>query len=151
MSIFRKNNRLGVMLGLLMAATLALTACPAAAPAPTGGDSDSDQTMDNGDAGMSDRDPNTLLLLYWQASSLPSPYLSGGTKDVDAAAITLEPLANWNPDGELVPKLATDIPTVENGGISEDLTSITWNLKEGVKWSDGSDLTAAEFNRSGQL
>jgi peptide/nickel transport system substrate-binding protein len=35
------------------------------------------------------------------------------------------------------PALAEDIPTVENGGISADLTSITWKLKPGLKWSDG--------------
>ena len=32
-----------------------------------------------------------LRLLYWQAPSLPSPYLSSGNKDTDAAALTLEP------------------------------------------------------------
>ena len=109
----------------------------------TGGDAEEAMPAADGDA-LSDRDPSTLLILYWQAASLPGPYLSGGTKDQDAGAITLEPLANVNPDGELVPKLATEIPTVENGGISEDLTTITWNLKEGVQWSDGSDFTAAD-------
>jgi peptide/nickel transport system substrate-binding protein len=53
----------------------------------------------------------------------------------------LEPLAEISPDGELVPKLATEIPTVDNGGVSEDLTSITWTLKDTV-WSDGTPLTA---------
>ena len=84
----------------------------------------------------------SLTILYWQAPSLPSPYLSGGTKDTDAAAVTLEPLANFGPDGRLVPKLAAEIPTIENGGFSPDLTSITWKLREGLKWSDGSDMTA---------
>ena len=83
-----------------------------------------------------------LTILYWQAPSLPGPYLSGGYKDRDAGAITLEPLAYYSPEGELVPALAADIPTIENGGISPDLLSITWKLKEGVKWSDGSDMTA---------
>ena len=35
-------------------------------------------------------------------------------------------------------------PTIENGGLSEDLLSITWTLKEGLLWSDGSDVTAAD-------
>ena len=83
-----------------------------------------------------------LTILYWQAPSLPGPYLSGGYKDRDAGAITLEPLAYYSPEGELVPALAAEIPTIENGGISPDLLSITWKLKEGVKWSDGSDMTA---------
>ena len=83
-----------------------------------------------------------LTLLYWQAPSLPGPYLSGGFKDRDAGAVTLEPLAVYNPDGDLLPALAVDIPTIENGGISQDLMSITWTLKEGLQWSDGSDVTA---------
>ena len=97
-----------------------------------------------GDDREGDRE-EVLTLLYWQAPSLPGPYLSGGFKDRDAGAITLEPLAWYSPDGELVPALAEEIPTVENGGVSTDQLSITWKLKEGVKWSDGSDMTADDL------
>ena len=83
-----------------------------------------------------------LTLLYWQAPSIPNPYLSGGYKDRDAGAVTLEPLAVYDPEGNLVPALATGIPTLENGGVSDDLMSITWMLKEGLRWSDGSPVTA---------
>ena len=83
-----------------------------------------------------------LTLLYWQAPSIPNPYLSGGYKDRDAGAVTLEPLAVYDPDGNLVPALATGIPTLENGGVSDDLMSITWTLREGLQWSDGSPVTA---------
>ena len=75
----------------------------------------------------------TLTLLYWQAPSVPGSYLSAGTKDVDAGAITLDPLAKYDPDGNLVPALAAEIPTLDNGGFSGDLTSITWKLKEGTE------------------
>ena len=84
----------------------------------------------------------TLTLLYWQAPSTLNPYLSGGFKDRDAAAVTLEPLAKYDPDGMLVPALAAEIPTLDNGGVSADLTSITWKLQDDLSWSDGSDLTA---------
>ena len=86
----------------------------------------------------------TLTILYWQAPSTPNPYLSGGYKDRDAGAITLQPLAYYDPAGALVPALAREIPTLENGGISQDLTSITWKLKSDLKWSDGSDLSARD-------
>ena len=85
-----------------------------------------------------------LTILYWQAPTLPGPYLSSGTKDTDAGAVTLEPLAKYDPEGNLVPALAAQIPTLENGGVSQDSLSITWNLKEGLKWSDGSDMTAED-------
>ena len=57
-----------------------------------------------------------LTILYWQAPTVPGPYLSGGTKDRDAGAVTLEPLAKYDPDGNPLPALAAAIPTLENGG-----------------------------------
>jgi len=85
-----------------------------------------------------------LNIIYWQAPSILNPYLSGGTKDVDASSLILEPLARFNEEGVMVPWLAEDIPTVENGGVAEDLMSITWVLREGLLWSDGTELTAAD-------
>jgi peptide/nickel transport system substrate-binding protein len=41
-----------------------------------------------------------------------------------------------------VPNLAAEIPTVENGGVSKDQKSITWKLRQDVKWSDGTPFTA---------
>ncbi|MEC7668687.1 MAG: peptide ABC transporter substrate-binding protein [Pseudomonadota bacterium] len=83
-------------------------------------------------------------IIYWQAPSIMNPYLSGGTKDIEAASLVIEPLGRYDPTGALVPYLAEEIPTVENGGVAADLTSITWKIKEGMKWSDGSALTAAD-------
>jgi len=85
-----------------------------------------------------------LTLHYWQAPSVPIPYLSSGFKDRDAGAVTLEPLANYDPDGNIVPRLASEVPTIENGGVSSDLMSITWKLKEGLLWSDETDVTAED-------
>ncbi|MYG83461.1 MAG: peptide ABC transporter substrate-binding protein [Candidatus Dadabacteria bacterium] len=91
-----------------------------------------------------DDDDETLTILYWQAPTIANPYLAGGTKDVDASALILEPLANYDEEGRLVPRLAEEIPTVDNGGVSEDMTMITWKLKEGILWSDGTPLTVED-------
>lgn len=83
-----------------------------------------------------------LKILSWQAISTLNPYLSGGTKEQYASSVVLEPLARYDETGKIVPALAETIPSVENGGISKDLMSITWKLKSGIKWSDGTDFTA---------
>ena len=83
-------------------------------------------------------------IIYWQAPSILNPYLSGGTKDIEASSLVIEPLGRYNETGALVPFLATEIPTVGNGGVSADLTSITWKLKPGLLWSDGTPLTSAD-------
>jgi len=85
-----------------------------------------------------------LNIIYWQAPSTLNPFLSGGTKEVESSSMIIEPLIRFNEAGEMVPMLVSEIPTVENGGVSEDLQSITYKLKEGVKWSDGSDFTAED-------
>lgn len=82
-----------------------------------------------------------LRILYWQAASMMNPYLSGIAKEVEAASLVLEPLARFDETGALVPILVDSIPTVENGGVSEDLTTITWVLRDGLTWSDGSAVT----------
>ena len=92
-----------------------------------------------------DDDDETLTILFWQAPTIVNPYLAGGTKNVDASALILEPLANYDEEGNLVPRLAEEIPTVENGGVSEDATTITWELKEGIRWSDGTPLTVEDL------
>ncbi|HIA58266.1 MAG TPA: peptide ABC transporter substrate-binding protein, partial [Candidatus Lambdaproteobacteria bacterium] len=83
-----------------------------------------------------------LNLLYWQAPSTMNPNLSGGTKELEASSIVIEPLARYDEKGNLLPWLAVEIPTVGNGGVAKDLTSITWKIKKGIKWSDGSAFTA---------
>ncbi|MGL6210361.1 MAG: peptide ABC transporter substrate-binding protein [Paracoccaceae bacterium] len=83
-----------------------------------------------------------VKLTFPQAVSIMNPYLSGGTKDIIASQFVLEPLAGLTPQGEIFTKLAVEIPTVENGGISADMTSITWKLQPGLVWSDGTPVTA---------
>jgi peptide/nickel transport system substrate-binding protein len=113
---------------IMLGAAIAFALAPAAALA------------DHGERG----EDGQLNIIYWQAPSTLNPYLSGGTKEVESASLVLEPLAGFDDTGALIPRLVDEIPTVENGGVSEDLTSITWVLSEGIVWSDGTPLTAAD-------
>lgn len=83
-----------------------------------------------------------LKILYWQAPTILNPHQATGTKDNDASRLMIEPLAGWANDGTPVPVLAAEIPTVANGGVTKDFKSVTWKLKSGVKWSDGTAFTA---------
>jgi peptide/nickel transport system substrate-binding protein len=83
-----------------------------------------------------------IKTLWWQAPTLLNPHFANGTKDQDAARIFYEPLAGFDPDGNVVPILAAEVPTVQNGGLARDLTWVTWRLKKGVTWHDGKSFTA---------
>lgn len=97
-----------------------------------------------GAAGAERGRDGVLRLLYWQAPSIMNPYLSGGTKDIEAASLVLEPLARFDATGALVAWLAERVPTLENGGVAPDLSAITWVLRDGLTWSDGSPVTSAD-------
>ena len=83
-----------------------------------------------------------LKLLFWQGATLLNPHFAVGAKDQEGARIFYEPLAAWDPGGNLVPVLAAEIPDIENGGIAPDGMSVTWKLKTGVEWHDGRPFTA---------
>ncbi|MHA7868011.1 MAG: peptide ABC transporter substrate-binding protein [Salipiger thiooxidans] len=55
-----------------------------------------------------------------------------------------DPLFSVEPDGSFAPRLVTEVPSIENGGISEDGTEWKITLKEGVTWHDGTPLTAED-------
>ncbi|MEI7770442.1 MAG: peptide ABC transporter substrate-binding protein [Chloroflexales bacterium] len=86
----------------------------------------------------------TLHLLWFQAPTILNPHLATGVKDFDASRVTYEPLASFDKDGTLLPFLAAEIPSRENGGLAADGKSVTWKLKPGVKWGDGEPFTAAD-------
>ncbi len=130
--------RIARRLALCLLALLSLPACNGSAPEPP----TAAPTAAPVEAASEENEERVLTMRYWQAPSLPGPYLSAGDKDRDAGAITLEPLAVHDPDGNIVPRLAAEVPTLENSGLSPDLMSMTWKLKDGLKWSDGSDVTA---------
>jgi peptide/nickel transport system substrate-binding protein len=85
-----------------------------------------------------------LKTLWWQGATLLNPYFAVGTKDQDGSRIFYEPLAGWDPDGNLSAVLAAEIPTVQNGGLAKDGKSVVWKIKKGVQWHDGKPLTAED-------
>ncbi|MBI1777080.1 MAG: peptide ABC transporter substrate-binding protein [Proteobacteria bacterium] len=83
-----------------------------------------------------------LKVLWWQGATLLNPHFATGTKDQDGSRIFYEPLASWDPDGNLAANLAAEIPSRQNGGLAADGKSVTWKLKQGVQWHDGKPFTA---------
>jgi len=85
-----------------------------------------------------------LRMVQWQGATLLNAHRSTGTKDFLCADTIAEPLLRYLPDGSLYPNLVTEIPSVENGGLNENLTEFTFKLKEGILWSDGEPFTARD-------
>ena len=68
---------------------------------------------------------------------------SDATDQVDA--FIFAPVFRYDPHGELVPELATVVPSYANGGISADSKTITLHWRKGVRWSDGAPLRPSDL------
>jgi peptide/nickel transport system substrate-binding protein len=82
--------------------------------------------------------------MYSRLPATLNPHLASGFQDFEAARIVYEPLASYDANGQLIPILAAEIPTVENQGIAADGRSVIWKLRQNVVWSDGQPFTAAD-------
>lgn len=125
---------------LLLISGCLLVACSQSPETSVSNGQSSDSDIE--DALLEEEVDTHLNILYWQEPTTLNPFLSSGTKDIEAASMILEPLANFDMNAKMVPTLALEIPTRENGGINEEYTSITWKLKPDVVWSDGTAFTA---------
>ncbi|HET8568379.1 MAG TPA: peptide ABC transporter substrate-binding protein [Candidatus Limnocylindria bacterium] len=133
------TRRWRIALAVGLVAGLVAGAC---APTTTPGSTTAPGTQAPGTQATTRGQGGELRLVWWQGPTILNPHLSQGTKDYDAARLVLEPLAAIGPDGKPVARLAAEVPTQANGGFSSDGKTVTWKLRTGVKWSDGSDFTA---------
>lgn len=87
----------------------------------------------------------TALIALVQEPGAMNPFFSDQSGADLAYAFAVEPLFLARQDGTYEPYLAAEIPTVENGGVSEDGRTLTLRLREGVTWSDGKPFTAEDL------
>jgi peptide/nickel transport system substrate-binding protein len=115
-----------VVLSVLLFASFLLTACGTpAAPAPTFSGTVTITFV---------QEPDNLNPMY------TSMYFSQITRE-----FWLKGLWNFDENAKPVPVLATEIPSIENGGLSVDGKTITIKLRDDITWSDGEPVTADDF------
>jgi peptide/nickel transport system substrate-binding protein len=124
-------RRLGI---LAVAAAVALSAC-------TRVDTSSSAGGTAGPAGTGQRHswtrPGVLRFASLSDPNTLSPLLTAFQVSVDLSMFWAGYLFNYSDTNELVPELATEVPTLANHGIAKDGLTITYHLRKGVQWQDG--------------
>ena len=112
---------------ILIALSMALAACGGGGAATGGSD-------------------NSIVIVIPEDPPSFNPAIADSGYDYLVMELVMLGLADMDPDGNVFPELAVELPTVENGGviIDEDAWTMTatWKLRQDVKWSDGEPLTA---------
>jgi peptide/nickel transport system substrate-binding protein len=109
---------------LAAAALLALAAC-ARTSAPTGSGAVLRLAMN--------AEPRSLV-----------PLLSQSIQDNEIMRLIYDPLIACDGAGRPIPALAAVVPTRANGGITRDGLTVTYHLRHGVRWHDGTPFTSAD-------
>jgi peptide/nickel transport system substrate-binding protein len=71
-----------------------------------------------------------------------NPVIGAQQIDSELAQLWGGMLFNWTDKNELDPELATEVPTLANGGISKDGKTVVYHLRQGVLWHDGAPFGA---------
>jgi peptide/nickel transport system substrate-binding protein len=87
----------------------------------------------------------TAIITYPQQPTTLNPLYMEQWFATTTTELWLKSLWSFDPDGNAVPEIATEIPTAENGGMSEDGLTLTITLRDDVTWSDGEPVTANDF------
>jgi peptide/nickel transport system substrate-binding protein len=93
-----------------------------------------------------DPTPDTLVELIFGDIDTMDPNLVYDTASGQLIENVMEGLIYYNhTDGtSYVPVLATEVPSLENGGISADGMTYTFNIREGVTFHEGGTLTPSD-------
>ena len=97
-----------------------------------------------GGVAQSHRLPGVVRIVGAGSMDSAVPELSAIISSTDAGMFWAGWFFTVNAQGDLEPDLATEIPTLRNGGISPDGLRITYHLRRGVLWQDGYPFTARD-------
>jgi peptide/nickel transport system substrate-binding protein len=149
--------------GLFVIATLLLTACAQAAPTPqviiqtqiveVQGTPQVQEVVVTATAAPAPvveflkDDPTTFSYMVFGDIDTLDPNLAYDTASAEVIQNVMEPLITFNREDatSFVPLLAEEVPSLENGGISADGLTYTFNIRQGVKFHNGNDLTPSDF------
>ncbi|MGZ3506070.1 MAG: ABC transporter substrate-binding protein, partial [Vulcanimicrobiaceae bacterium] len=88
--------------------------------------------------------PDTLVIAQQREPMALNPALENGTSATEWGLLLFSYLVKFNDKGELTGDAATEVPSLQNGGISKDGRTITYHIRKGIEFADGTPLTARD-------
>ncbi len=99
-------------------------------------------------AGCSSSTPTKkIVLAEWQYPDTINPYFAQAETDIEVSGSMFHSLVDVTPDLRTIPTLVTEVPTLANGDVKMvgSGMDVTWKLKSGMQWSDGSDINCDDL------
>jgi peptide/nickel transport system substrate-binding protein len=89
-----------------------------------------------------------IVAAEWQYPDTVNPYFAQAETDIEVSGSMFHSLVDVTPDLRTVPTLVTEVPTLANGDVKMNGAGmdVTWKLKSGMQWSDGSSITCDDLS-----
>ena len=144
----RKSNAAALALAIALVIALSLAACGGS----SGGGSSGSQSPSSSDTPVQG---GTMSLAYLSEPSSLDPAVAWNVIDWQIEHAIYQGMLQYDPKAGdagnvLIPCLATEMPSVENGGISADGLTYTFHLRKGAKFQPpvNREVTAQDFKYS---
>ena len=132
--------RLIVLIPLTVAIAVLFGGCGSAGDSASNSASNSAAVMD----GSTPTHGGRVIIGVQQEPEMLSEILNAMATNNMACNLLFSKFVKYNDKLELIPDLLTTIPTVENGGITNDHLTYTYHLRSNVRWHDGAPLTSRD-------
>lgn len=90
--------------------------------------------------------PSTIVIVVAEEPPSFNPVITDAGFDSLVMELVMLGLTDVDPDGNVFPELAAELPTIENGQVFLDeeagTMSVTWKMRQDVNWADGTPVTA---------
>jgi peptide/nickel transport system substrate-binding protein len=91
-----------------------------------------------------------VIFADWQEATEFNYYYQAQATEANVSSATQGGLTTSTNDFKYAPDQAVEIPTLDNGGVKvpgdgSDAMTVTWKLRPGLMWSDGSPLTCDDY------
>ncbi|MBU0511569.1 MAG: peptide ABC transporter substrate-binding protein [Chloroflexi bacterium] len=150
-----KNRWLFSLLAILLVFSLVLSACKPAAEEPAAEEPAAEEPAAEEPAAEEPAaeepaveevmEPKVATFAWTQEPDSLNPFYT----DMWFSAILQQLYLCWaweyDDQNQAYPNLVTEIPSIENGGLTEDGLTITMHLRDDIVWSDGTPITSAVF------
>ncbi|HEY7589898.1 MAG TPA: peptide ABC transporter substrate-binding protein [Candidatus Limnocylindrales bacterium] len=99
-------------------------------------------------------DGGTVVVGDWQEGGAQNPYYVGQVTFANVSAAAFASLIVFTHDFKYYAYEAEEIPTLDNGGVvlgqGGDAMTVTWKLRDNIKWSDGKAVTCDDYKYAWQ-
>ena len=120
-------------LTIMVIPSLVLAACQPAA-----------QSIETEEPAPSTDSGNSITIIIAEDPPSFNPMVADTGYDALVMELVMLGMTDVDPNGNVFPELAAELPTVENGGVVLDedagTMSVTWKMREDVLWQDGNQV-----------